>query len=201
MLYPQVERSIHQVLNTEPSDTKKVILQPMVDFINSKIVDNQGVILNFICTHNSRRSQFAQIWAQTAADYFGVQATCYSGGVEVTACNPRVISQLEKAGFVIDKGEGENPVYELRHSESSAPIVAFSKVFDDEHNSSDHFAAIMTCSDADENCPFIPGADARIAVRYNDPKVYDNTEKEAAKYEERSNEIASDMFYVFSQIK
>ena len=59
----------------------------------------------------------------------------------------------------------------------------------------------MTCSHADENCPFIPGAEIRIPVRYDDPKAFDGTDLMEAKYLERSKEIATEMLYVFSKIR
>ena len=59
----------------------------------------------------------------------------------------------------------------------------------------------MTCDQADENCPFILGCESRIPIRYNDPKEFDNTPQQADKYLERSIEIASEMLYIFSQIK
>ena len=59
----------------------------------------------------------------------------------------------------------------------------------------------MTCSTADEGCPFIAGAEKRFPIRYDDPKTFDGTELMNEKYTERSLEIASEMFYVFSQLK
>ena len=65
----------------------------------------------------------------------------------------------------------------------------------------DEFAAIMTCSQADGGCPFIAGAEKRIPITFEDPKAFDNTPQQKEKYEERSFQIATEMFYVFSQIK
>ena len=58
----------------------------------------------------------------------------------------------------------------------------------------------MTCSQANANCPFIPGAEKRIPITYEDPKEFDNTPQQIKKYQERSNQIATEMLYVFSQI-
>ena len=59
----------------------------------------------------------------------------------------------------------------------------------------------MTCGDADENCPFIPGCDLRIGTTYFDPKSFDNSILQNEKYTERSNQIAMECLYVFSLIK
>ena len=93
-----------------------------------------------------------------------------------------------------------NPVYAVKYDENSLPIICFSKTFDDVFNPSLNFAAIMTCSSADEGCPFIAGAEVRLPIRYDDPKAFDGTELMDAKYAERSLEIASEMYYVFLQV-
>jgi arsenate reductase len=195
-LFATVERARSLII----SDERKQFLKVLIDYIQKKLDAGEQVDLNFICTHNSRRSQFSQIWAQTAADFFGVPARCFSGGVEVTAFNERAVDSIERMGFIVSKKGDVNPEYLIFHSENSEPIITFSKLFDDPINRSERFAAVMTCSHADENCPFIPGTESRIPVRYEDPKVFDDTPQEAEKYDERSMQIASELFYVFSQV-
>lgn len=192
--------NIEGILSIDISEDRIAKLQPLIDYIKSKREKGQPIRLNFICTHNSRRSQLAQIWAQTAADYFEIPAFCYSGGVEVTACNERTILSLERSGFIISKHGHSNPIYFILQDKDTRPIIVFSKLYDDVINPHGIFATIMTCSHADENCPFIPGAEARIPVRYEDPKEFDDTDVESTKYDERSQQIASEMFYVFSRV-
>jgi arsenate reductase (thioredoxin) len=191
----QIARKLH--LSTE----RKVMLKILIDYIQGKLDKGNEANLNFICTHNSRRSQFTQVWAQTAADYFDLPINCYSGGVEVTAFNTRAVASIKRSGFSISSKGDKNPIYSVFHSGHSEPMTLFSKLFDDKFNKADQFAAIMTCSHADENCPFIPGTEKRIPIRYDDPKEYDNSPQESDKYDERSLQIASEMFYVFSQVK
>ena len=180
---------------------RKVALDVLSQFIQEKKVNNAEVLLNFICTHNSRRSQFSQVWAQVAADYFDVKAACFSGGVEETAFNERAVASLERFGFTITKTGDENPRYFVMWNAASEPLGMYSKMYDDSLNPSSGFAAIMTCSHADENCPFVAGCEKRIPIRYEDPKNYDDTPLESAFYDYRSFEIATEMFYVFSKIK
>lgn len=142
----------------------------------------------------------AQIWAKTAADYYDIDAICYSGGVEVTAFNERAVAAIKRCGFKVDSKGYDNPIYSIYHSENQPPIRAFSKLYDDAENQCKKFAAIMTCSHADENCPFIPGTEERIAVRYDDPKEFDGTPQEKEKYNERCRQIATEMFYAFSKV-
>ena len=58
----------------------------------------------------------------------------------------------------------------------------------------------MTCSDTDQNCPFIPGASLRIPITYEDPKEADGTDYESVRYDERCKQIATEMFYLMSQV-
>jgi len=200
-MLPNLSSTIAIVRKQSISEERKIVLQPLINYIQEKIDDGNAINLNFICTHNSRRSQFSQIWAQTAADYFGIPTNCYSGGVEVTAFNQRAVSSIKRSGFEVSFKGDTNPFYFISNSSDGEPISAFSKLFDDPMNSADQFAAVMTCSHADENCPLIPGTEKRIPVRYDDPKEFDDTPQEAAMYDARSMQIASEMFYVFSQIK
>lgn len=179
---------------------RKVLLDEMVEYIQEKITSGKEIRLNFICTHNSRRSQFSQIWAQTAAAYYGIEANCYSGGVEVTAFNPRAVAALQRDGFKVVKKDGKNPVYFVFYREDEQPIVTFSKVYDDAINSPKDFAAVMTCDHADENCPFIPGAEKRFPLRFEDPKAFDDSPLEEKMYSERSRQIAAELFYLFEKV-
>lgn len=182
------------------TEERQAVLGELINYIKAKRGQKLNVNLNFICTHNSRRSQFTQVWAKVAAVHYGIEVNTYSGGVEVTACNERTVASLKRFGFEVEsKGEG-NPKYSIAFSTEVDPIVAFSKLFDDVANPTSNFAAIMTCSHADENCPFVTGCDQRLPVRYNDPKAFDDSFLESTMYDSRSFEIAIEMFYVFSKI-
>jgi len=203
ILFPEIQSLVHSFDFASLSKDRKEILQPLIDFVQQKSDHHQEIRLNLICTHNSRRSHLAQVWAQTAAYYYGIQNVfCYSGGTEATALYPKVAETLVQSGFKIMKlSENNNPVYAIKFAGNQAPVIGFSKTYDDDFNPENEFAAIMTCSQADGGCPFIAGAEKRIAVTYDDPKAFDNTEQQSEKYNERSVQIATEMFYVFSQIK
>jgi len=203
MLYQQIEKTFDTLNIDAISNERKQALQPLIDYIQIKVTENKNANLNFICTHNSRRSHLSQVWAQAAAHFYQLKNVyCYSGGTESTALFPMAAKTLEQAGFKLEVlSEGKNPVYAIKYAENEHPIVGFSKTFDHPFNPKSEFAAIMTCSDADANCPFIPGAEKRIPVKYDDPKTFDNTPQQSEKYEERSNQIAAEMLYVFSKVK
>ncbi|WP_300246972.1 hypothetical protein [Methylovulum sp.] len=172
-------------------------------FIRSKIQAGETAQLTFICTHNSRRSHLGQIWAQTAAAFYGVAGVqTYSGGTEATAMNIRAVDALRRVGFTLtDSTGGKNPVYLVKYSETKPEIRAFSKRYNADGNPKDNYAALMTCSQADKNCPVVEGSTLRIPIHYEDPKVADNLPNETALYDERTQQIGREMFYMLSQVK
>ena len=182
---------------------RKEALDELVKYIDERKKNQQVVRLNFVCTHNSRRSHLSQIWAQSMAHFYQVKDVyCYSSGTEATAIYPSVIKTLENAGFELSyiHRNDENPVYSIKFDPNEAAIVGFSKTLEHAFNPKTDFAAIMTCAQADEACPFVAGANARIPIRYEDPKRFDNTEIALEKYAERSRQIAIEMAYVFQAI-
>ena len=171
-----------------PEERKEVLRQ-------LRAYAQSGGALNFICTHNSRRSHLGMIWAAVAAHLSGRTIQTFSGGTEATALNPRMVAALRRAGFRVENPGGENPHYQIYFSDEETPLVCFSKRFDDPVNPTAGFAAVMTCSDADENCPFIPGAEVRIPLTYEDPKVADDTPEEAERYDERLRQIGRELIW------
>jgi arsenate reductase len=202
-MFSDLKNTIETISKISVSDERKEVLQPLIDYIQNKVNENEEIRLNFICTHNSRRSHLSQIWAQTMAFHYNFKNVfCYSGGTEATAMFPKVGETLVNQGFQIQKlSETSNPVYAVKYDKNRHSIICFSKTFDDEFNPNSQFAAIMTCSSADEGCPFIAGAEKRLPIRYDDPKAFDGTDLMNEKYAERSLQIASEMHFVFSQIK
>lgn len=202
-LYPEIEAVVNGFEFENLLPERKEVLQPLINFIQAKSSENEEIRLNLICTHNSRRSHLAQIWAQAAAAHYQIpQVYCYSGGTEATAMFHIVAETLEQTGFKIQSlSKGNNPVYAVKYAENEHPVVAFSKTYYNEFNPEEGFAAIMTCSQADGGCPFIAGAEKRIAITYEDPKEFDNSPQQVEKYNERSLQIGLEMFYVFSQIR
>ncbi|MEN8194561.1 MAG: protein-tyrosine-phosphatase [Bacteroidota bacterium] len=182
---------------------RKELLNTFAYHISKKINKNENVDLIFICTHNSRRSHMAQIWAQTASEYFKVKnVNCFSGGTEATAFNSRAVKTVQKAGLRVElKDENANPLYFVYYAKNKEPLKCFSKVYSDPFNPQKEYAAIMTCSDADEDCPVVFGAEKRFPIRYDDPKEYDGTDLEEIKYMERFEQIGIEMIFVFKNCK
>jgi arsenate reductase len=190
-------------LETIPAERRET-LEQIATFVRERRAAGQPVRLVFICTHNSRRSHMSQIWAATAAAWYGIAGVeTYSGGTEATAFNPRAVAAMRRAGFAIPEvpADASNPHYAVAFATEGPALDVFSKTFDAEGNPDDEFAAIMNCSEADKACPFVPGAALRISLAYDDPKVADGTPEEAARYDERAQQIGREMFYLFSRVE
>lgn len=202
-MFKNLKESIEVISIMPVSDERKEILQPLAEFIQKKADAGERIDLNFICTHNSRRSHLSQIWAQVMAEHFNIRNVyCYSGGTEATAMFPKVAETLHSQGMEIQKlCDTDNPVYAVKYAENAHPVICFSKKYDDAFNPVTGFAAVMTCSNADAGCPFIAGAEKRVAVKFEDPKSSDGTHEMERIYYERSLEIAAEMYYVMSLIR
>ncbi|MCO6486923.1 MAG: protein-tyrosine-phosphatase [Phaeodactylibacter sp.] len=181
-------------------EPRQALLKELAGYIARRRQAGEPALLTVICTHNSRRSHMGQMWAAAAAARYGVEGVeCYSGGTEATAFNPNAVAALRRAGFRINGMQGlENPVYEVRYSDGRPPLRAFSKRFDDAENPAGGFAAIMVCSEADEACPFVPGAALRLSLPFEDPKRADGTPEEEQAYDEACRLIAREFCYVMA---
>lgn len=198
-LLPDLQKYFDELEVHNISVERKVALQKMIDYAQNILSIKSPLILNYVCTHNSRRSQISQIMGQVASYHYGIDAICYSGGTEETAFHPNAIAAISRTGIEIEQQGESNPVIFVRYSNECPPLSCFSKVYDHAYNKADDFAAIMTCAHADDNCPVILNA-TRIPVRYEDPKRSDGTEEMSAVYDATVKEIATEMKYVFQKI-
>ncbi len=205
VFYSQLERYLTEAatrFDVIPSE-RKVDLTKVADYIREKLSKLEPAKLTFICTHNSRRSHLSQIWAQVAAEFYGLKGVeTYSGGTEATAFNPRAVAAMQRCGLkiVADDPAASNPRYSVFTSDSATPQVCFSKAYDDAPNPSMGYCAVMTCSQADDACPLVMGCDLRMPIRYEDPKVADDTDLEAQRYDERCAQICGEMLYMMSLV-
>lgn len=183
---------------------RKEVLRELSAAIDKALQAHQHSSLLFICTHNSRRSHLCQIWAAVAAAKHGIKRIqSYSGGTEVTALHPNIIATLYEQGLIIKKSEDntDNPVYNIIFgNDSTERLSGFSKHYHDQRNPQQNFIAITTCTDAESACPFIAGADYRIALPYTDPKHSDGSAHWKTTYKQTSKTIAIEMLWVMHEI-
>ena len=207
LLHPRLADTASELLQSNQAmDTARVEeLNDLAAWVGEALSVNGHVDLTFICTHNSRRSHLAQVWAQVAADMAGLEGVrTFSGGTEATACNPRTVAAMKRAGFevvVADTLHGaNNPTYEVTAGPGLAPMRCFSKTYGHEANPGEGFGAVMTCSSADQGCPIVYGSAARFSTPYLDPKISDGTAKEDSTYDARLRQIGAEMLYVMGRV-
>jgi hypothetical protein len=181
-------------------EERKEDLKAIADFISEKRNEHKPVNLLFVCTSNSRRSHMSQVWSQIASYYYGIDSVyTFSGGTEQTRVNINAINALTRTGIEIySNNQGDNPLRYLKVGNNVNPWVIFSKKYIDSTNPKSNFAAIMVCSEADQACPIVEGADLRIGLPFQDPKEFDNSPLKDSKYDERCRQIAREMFYVMA---
>lgn len=202
MLYPALENTIRTL--EESTGGLSADRRALLDTIAESVDRQQGdLFLNFICTHNSRRSMLGQAWAQVAAYYHGIEGiSSVSGGTEVSAFHPNSIAVLRRQGFNIEmKVPGVNPVYTLGYATDAAPLKMFSKLFSDAVPAGKNFLAMMVCHEADQACPLVPGNSGRFQLNYLDPGASDGKPGQDAAYDDRAKQVAEEMLYVFSRVK
>lgn len=163
--------------------------------IAQHIKESGSANIVYVCTHNSRRSQFAQFWSAYHTDALKLPITSYSAGTERTACHSNVLEVLRLEGFSITSEEANHKVM-LNHKSF---VELSSKTLDSDDLPEEYFA-IMTCSDADENCPYIPDALDRFRLTFKDPKWSDNSAEAIQVYQETSKQISTDINYLLEHI-
>ncbi len=200
---PDLQAYIDDLCGHPVAEERRAELSRLADLLTERLRRDERADLVFICTHNSRRSHFGQVWAQTLADDYGLKGLrTYSGGTEATACHPNTVRTLREAGFLIEaQDDSPNPRYHLRHGEDHAGMDLWSKVYTDPANPQRDFLAVVTCDSANEACPMVIGAAERLAIMYEDPKVADGTPEEAATYAARCRQIAAEMNWVMGMVK
>lgn len=184
------------------SAERKSSLLKLSSYIRKELQSKNEVRLNFICTHNSRRSQLCELWVNVAAFHFGLgQIQVASGGTEATALHHNIVMSLKKCGFQIsESGNRENDGFLISFSEIIDPLNLYSKLYTESFENNRTYAVIMTCEDAEDNCPYIPEASERFSLTYTDPKIADGTNRETQIYSDCNRQIATEMFYLLSEV-
>lgn len=182
-------------------DDRKMKLHQISEFVSQRIQNGKSAKLLFVCTHNSRRSIIAQLWAKAAARFFNLENVCaFSGGTEATMVSENALRALTSNGFKLAKVEGESMIMGFWSTDTEG-VELFSKIYDHPANPKNDFMAIMVCDDADEVCPVVPGSVARVSLPFADPKIYDGTKDAESKYLETSFAIAGEMLYSMSLVQ
>jgi arsenate reductase (thioredoxin) len=108
----------------------------------------------FLCTHNSARSQMAE---GTLRILTGDRFEVHSAGTEATLVRPLAIQAMEEIGI------------DISGQESKTLDVYLDQPFD---------YVITVCDEANEACPFFPGAKNRLHWSFEDPSQATGSEEE-----------------------
>lgn len=185
---------IESVAENRPQGNRTKLLGELRTYVADQLSRSGRVCLHFICTHNSRRSQLSQAWSHVWAHHFSLPLHAYSSGMEVTEVHANVLKALETDGLQIRRLKTEEGIrYLLEEGKEYLPL--YSKRTKGVRTVCPSFAAIMTCSEADTDCPFVPGAAIRIPLWYNDPKEYDHDDKALEGYLVTSRLIAAELYH------
>ncbi|CAI8434778.1 MAG: Protein ArsC [Flavobacterium sp. SCGC AAA160-P02] len=181
---------------------KKLLLKIAHKISDSYVFYNHQININFICTHNSRRSQLGQVWTFFASHYFDLNINALSGGTEVTEFHKNTCKTLKDAGFIFTIKEFShlNPMYEISFNGAKKSLIGFSKMYDHSINKTPYLV-LTTCNNADENCPLIPEAIHRFHLPYKDPKHSDDSPNQEATYLQTNKEVAAEMYFLYNEVK
>ena len=178
---------IDDIVKFKPSNKQKERLEKVINQINKLLGSSRSIV--FICTHNSRRSQFCEFWAKYFSNHYDKNLNIYSAGVEKTEVYNGVFKALLRCGvkklnnkLVIDKQS----------------IRLESKTLEEIHLKS--FISIINCSDAEKNCPIDFRSIANINLKYEDPKSFDGSSSEEDEYFNTSYLIARELNYIIRNI-
>lgn len=205
MLFPVIQQHVEESIQAfnQIHKERKILLKKLAEVIRLEAAEHQPLHLQFICTHNSRRSQLAQLAGNVAAEYYGMKSLHFhSGGTEATALHPNAVKAIQRMGFRISELQNEvaNPRYVIHVGQDSSDIY-FSKLYDESIEDGKQFLAVMTCNEADANCPMVRGALKKIALPYDDPKASDDSDMEMETYDRTLLLIMTELLYTFSLLQ
>lgn len=192
---------LNRLFTELPEAGRKVTLDRIAQHLSTE----KSIAVNFICTHNSRRSHLCEIMFRSACKFYQLEnVATYSGGTEGTALYPVVAESCARQGFTtIETQEYGQRAWKIFHhtleDEKNAPLL-FSKEYHHPNNAQEGYHAIMVCDSANEACPVVFGAKQRHSLLYVDPKHSDGSSEQADVYDNTLRTIASEMGYIVRKI-
>ena len=151
-------------------DQRTALLQTIAKSIIQLISEKRKINLNFICTHNSRRSQLAQVWSSYASSYFKLnKIESFSGGTEVSAFFRNTVKTLQEVGFIFQLIEfsHQNPYYSISSHQHVKPIIGFSKLVEHEINKKRYDdSELYCCSGIGGYCVIISPTNSTILASF-----------------------------------
>lgn len=176
------------------------ILDQLMVYLKELVAKKLELNVIFVCTHNSRRSQFAQFWLDTFLHNFGIENyNIFSAGTVETEVHKNVISVIEHYGFTVTKdSEINNKKYKIALGKGYE-INLFSKEITSVLEAGlGSFVLIFVCDSAYENCPFVIENQKHFSLTFEDPGRYDEDLNALEYYQKCAYKIAAEMHYLAS---
>ena len=183
-----LNKYINKLENHKLEYHQKKRIEIIVERLYNKIKSISLIV--FICTHNSRRSQFCEAWSKVLANRYGLNISFSSAGTTKTSVYKEVINSLKRAGVDIN----EKGILNIEGKTS----ILYSKTLDDIKENK--FISITNCTDAEKNCPLDPRSHLNLNIFYDDPKKFDGMENEKKEYDKTSVSIAAEINVIFKSL-
>lgn len=194
---------IEKTENSIDTERKNELLE-ISKYISDKAKNNKEFYPVFICTHNSRRSIFCEVWFWLATKYYNkTNLLPLSAGVDINTINPRTIEALRRAGFDIYKNDkiNLNPPYAIILNPKKEVLLINSKKYEFPMVFDKNYCEIMVCSDKEMTCPVFERKSKRFSIPYTDLRTSDNSSTEQKDYDARCKQIAAEMFFIVKNIR
>tara|TARA_Y100001949_G_C15986510_1_gene330879 strand:+ start:2001 stop:2567 length:567 start_codon:yes stop_codon:yes gene_type:complete len=185
---PVFNKFFSRIDSFNPNQKRKKRLDNIASVINENLNKTRSIV--FLCTHNSRRSQICEVWGKVFAEIYRKKININSAGAFKTVVHSQVYESIVKCGLVVDNKK------EIFFDKKKFKLN--SKTIDS--LTMKNFIAVMTCSNAEKSCPNDPRSIRNIKMFFNDPRIYDETDKMSREYLNTTIYIAEELNYIFKNI-
>ena len=171
-----------------PNQKRKKRLDNIASVINENLNKTRSIV--FLCTHNSRRSQICEVWGKVFAEIYRKKININSAGAFKTVVHSQVYESIVKCGLIVNNKKEiffDKKKFKLNSKTTDSITMK-------------NFIAVMTCSDAEKSCPHDPKSIRNIKMFFNDPRIYDETDKMSREYLKTTTYIAEELNYIFKNI-
>ncbi len=175
---PVFNKFFSRIDSFNPNQKRKKRLDNIASVINENLNKTRSIV--FLCTHNSRRSQICEVWGKVFAEIYRKKININSAGAFKTVVHSQVYESIVKCGLVVDNKK------EIFFDKKKFKLN--SKTIDS--LTMKNFIAVMTCSNAEKSCPNDPRSIRNIKMFFNDPRIYDETDKMSREYLNTTTYIA-----------
>ena len=167
----KLDSYIQKIENFKPVKEEEEIIFNTINKLNSYLNLCRDIV--FVCTHNSRRSIYCEVWGKIIANKYSKNINFYSAGTKKTSVYGEVIKSFSRLGI---------------KSKTLEEIQL------------DKFICIFTCSKAERSCPIDTRSIVNIPLLFDDPKKFDGLKNERIEYQKTCSQIAEKINFILKRI-